>query len=92
MKLYLNEIVTTKENQTIVSPTITYNNDNSEEASRLAEIDYHAKCNYNLQQGATLKDFLVEIITETGNLVTGMKRFYRFPEPTPEPEPEPNEE
>lgn len=85
MKLYLIEIVTKKENdETVVSPTVTYENENSEEASRLAEIGYTGQVNYNLQMGETLKDFLVEVITETGIPVPDMKRFYRFPEPESE--------
>ena len=85
MKLYLIEIVTKKENnETVVSPTVTYSNENSEEASRLAEVGYTGQVNYNLQQGATLKDFLVEVITETGVPVPNMKRFYRFSEPEEE--------
>ena len=90
MKLYLNEIVTLKENnQTVVSPTATYENENSEEASRLAAINFHSKVSYNLQQKAIQKDFLVYVITETGTPVPDMKKFYRFaeesqPEPTPE--------
>lgn len=79
MKLYLNEIVTLKENdQTVVSPTATYENENSEEASRLAAVDFHSKVAYNLQQKAIQKDFLVYAITETGIPVPDMKKFYRF--------------
>lgn len=79
MKLYLNEIVTLKENdQTVISPTMKYENENSEEASRLAAVDFHSKVSYNLQQKATQKDFLVYVITETGTPVPDMKKFYRF--------------
>ena len=81
MKLYLNEIVTLKENdQTVVTPTATCKNDNSEEATRLAAVDFYGKVNYNLQQKAIQKDFLVYVITETGAPVPDMKKFYRFAE------------
>ena len=78
MKLYLNEIVTLKDDQTVVSPTATYSGENSNEVYRQAEVAFHSKCAYNLQQDATQKDFLVQVITETGVVVPEMKRFYRF--------------
>lgn len=78
-KLYLNEIITLKENdQTVVSPTATYSGENSVEVYRQAEVAFHSKCAYNLQQTETQKDFLVQVITETGVVVPEMKRFYRF--------------
>ena len=86
-KLYLNEIVTLKDDQIVVSPTATYSGENSDEVYREAEIAYHSKCAYNLQQKSTQKDFLVQVITETGVIIPEMKRFYRFPEEQPEPEP-----
>lgn len=90
MKLYLQEIVTRKDDQTVISPTATFVNENSDEAYRLAEVEYTSKVNYNLQQKENLKDFLVEVFTETGIPVPEMKRFYRFAE-DPQPEPEPND-
>lgn len=89
MKLYVNEIVTKKDGQTVITPPMKYENENSEEVTRLAAVDFYGKVNYNLQQKATQKDFLVYVITETGTPVPDMKKFYRFAE---EDQPEPSDE
>ena len=88
-KLYKFESQTNKEGITSVVPVATYENEDNEVASRQAEIAFHNAVAYNLQMEATLKDFLVEIITETGFVSGDLRRFYKFPEPQPEPEPEP---
>ena len=63
-----------------------YENDNSEEATRLAAVDFYSKVSYNLQQKDLQKDFLVYVITETGTPVSDMKKFYRFAEEDQEEE------
>lgn len=91
-KLYKFESQTNKEGVTSVVPVAIYENEDNEVASRMAEMAYCDAISYNLKQEATLKDFLVEILTETGLVSGGLRRFYRFPEPQPEPEPEPEPE
>jgi len=86
-KLYKFESQTTKEGVTSVVPVATYENEDNEVASRMAEMAYHDAVSYNLKQDATLQNFLVEILTETGLVSGDLRRFYRFPEPQPEPEP-----
>ena len=86
-KLYKFESQTNKEGVTSVVPVATYENEDNEVVSRMAEIAFHDSVSYNLKQDATLKNFLVEIITEVGLVSGDLRRFYKFPEPQPEPEP-----
>lgn len=72
--LYKFEVQTLKDGTKAVAPTATYTGDSAEKD---AEIAFHNSVAYNLAVD-TLKDFLVEIITETGVVVPNMTRYYNF--------------
>ena len=93
-KLYKIEVQTTKQGQVITAPMVVYEDENSNVAALQAETAFHQAVAYNLQQGETLDNFLVAIMTEVGYINPELKKFYNFAvvEPTPEPEPTPNPE
>ena len=82
---YKFEVTTTKDGTVISAPTGVY------ETAELAEIAYHQQVAYNMQQGETLNNFLVMIISETGAVQPDLRKFYNFVIPEPSPEPEPSE-